>query len=164
MKDFFQSIQFKRLIILLGGIVAALLIFQLGVFVGFRKANFAFRWGENYHTTFGGPKNGFLGEFEGRDYINGHGVSGNVIKIEGDILVIKSGENVEKKVVADFGTTVRKGRETLKISEIKIDDQIVVIGSPKDDGSILAKLIRVFDPARSQSAPLSMPVSNFKPF
>lgn len=164
MKDFFQTTQFKRFIIWLGGIVAALLIFQLGVFVGFRKANFAFRWGENYHTSFGGPKNGFLGEFAGRDYINGHGVSGSVIKIENSVLVIQGRENVEKKVVTDSGTTVRKGRETLKISEIKVGDQIVVIGSPKDDGSILAKLIRVFNLSQSPFGPMQMPVPGFKPF
>lgn len=145
MPNFFQSKTFKWLIGILGGLIILLLIFQLGMYIGFRKAGFSYLWGDNYHRAFGGPKGGFLRDFEGRDFISGHGTAGTIAKIDGSSLIIKDRDGVEKVVSITESTSIKKGRTDIKLSDLKIDDQVVIIGSPKDDGTVEAKIIRIFD-------------------
>jgi hypothetical protein len=145
LKILFQSRRFKQLLKVLGTLVVLLLVFQLGVFVGFRKASFSYRWGDNYHRAFGGPRGGFLRDFEGRDFVSGHGTAGAIVRIDGNNIIIKGRDGVEKIATVTEGTTVRKGRTAVKLADLKADDRVVIIGAPKDDGSIEAKIIRVFD-------------------
>lgn len=129
------------------GIAAVLVlvtVFGLGMFVGVQKARFSYRWAEQYHRHFGGPRGGFMRNFIGRDFIDGHGVFGKILKIEDNTLIVKSREDVEKSIVVSDQTTIKRGRETIKVSDLKVDDIIVVIGSPTDTGQIKAKMIRVF--------------------
>ena len=151
--EFFQSSKYTKLLWAICGLIVLLLTFQLGVFVGFRKANYAFRWGENYHRVFGGPKGGFFQEFEGRDFTSGHGVAGSIVSLGGNKLVVKGRDNVEKIINIDENTLVVKGRETLSVQDLKVDYIVVAIGTPNQDGSITAKIIRVFDPAEAPIFP-----------
>ncbi|OIO07396.1 hypothetical protein CO115_04300 [Candidatus Falkowbacteria bacterium CG_4_9_14_3_um_filter_36_9] len=145
---FFQSKEpkiFKIFFLGAGVLIILLLVFQLGVFVGFRKAQFSFRWGDNYHRAFGGPQGGFLQDFEGKDFINGHGISGMIAKIDANNLIIKDRDGLEKIIIITDSTFIKKGRVDIKLADLKIDDRVVIIGSPKDDGSIEAKIARIFD-------------------
>ncbi len=150
-KNFWQSLQakhFKWPLLALGAVIVLLLVFQLGVFVGLRKAGFSYRWADNYHRNFGGPRGGFMGEFMGefmgRDFINGHGTVGTVVKIDGHSLVVKGRDNVEKIINLTDQTVINIGRAAGTLSDIKVDSNVVVIGSPQADGSIEARIIRVF--------------------
>lgn len=148
LSKFFQPQEpkiFKRIILGIGVFIILLLVFQLGVYVGFRKAQFSFRWGDNYHRNFGGPRGGFLRDFEGKDFINGHGISGTIAKIDGNNIIIKDRDGVEKIIIVTNSASIKKGRADIRLSDLKIDDRMVVIGSPKDDGSIEAKIVRIFD-------------------
>lgn len=140
---FFQSKLFKGMLLGIGVFIVILLIFKLGMFVGFKKANFSFRWGENYHRNFAGPEGGFFQEFEGKDFIDAHGVFGQIIKIDGSTLIIKGNDNVEKIVLVKDDTTIMSLREKIKVNDLKINDNIVVVGDPNDFGQIEAKLIRI---------------------
>lgn len=160
--EFFQSAKYKWLLWALGGLIVLLLVFQLGVYVGFRKANYAFRWGENYHRVFGGPKRGFFQEFEGRDFTNGHGAAGSIVSVNGEKLVVKGRDNVEKIINTDANTLVVKGRETLAVGDLKVDNAVVVIGTPNEDGSISAKIIRVFDAGERPVFPPPAPMTPFR--
>ena len=145
---FFQSKAFRITLITIGALIILLLVFKVGVFVGYRKAGFSYRWGENYHRNFGGPRGGFFGNFGygfgDRDYTNAHGTFGSVIKIDGSTLIVKGSDNVEKTILVSDKTTITSRRETIKASDLKIDDRAVIIGSPNEQGQIEAKLIRVF--------------------
>ncbi len=143
---FFKSKTFKIILGTIGIVILILLIFQAGMFVGFKKAGFSYKWGENYHRNFAGPRGGFFQEMRGRDFIDAHGVFGQIIKIDGSTLVIKGRNNVEKIIVLKDDTVIRRLQDTLKPSDLKVDDLIVVIGSPNDAGQIEAKLIRVLPP------------------
>jgi len=145
MKDFFQSKDFKIIITILISLLIILLVFQLGMFVGHGRADFSFRWGENYHRNFGGPEQGFFGKFGGRDFIAPNGAAGQIIKIDDQNITVK-GRDAEKIIVLSDQTTIRRFRETIKLTDLKIDDYIVVIGEPNDLGQIEAKLIRVMPP------------------
>lgn len=150
--DFNKFFQSRTLKITLGTIVVIiifLLVFDLGVMVGLRKANFSYKWGENYHRNFAGPRGGFLKDFGrgGRDFIGAHGVFGQIIKIDGSTVIIKGRDNLEKIVVIKEDTAIMRFRETIKSSDLKVDDFIVVIGEPNDAGQIEAKFIRVVPPS-----------------
>ena len=56
LKDFSQSTRFKGALYGIGFTLIILLIFQAGIFIGYRKAAFSYRWGENHYQTFGGPR------------------------------------------------------------------------------------------------------------
>lgn len=143
-----QSKSFKFALIVIGALIVLLLVFKVGVFVGYKKASFSYRWGENYHRNFAGPRGGFFGNFRhgfGDDaYINAHGTFGSIIKIDGTTLIIKGNGDTEKIVIASSTTEIRERHETIKINDLKVDDKVTIIGSPNEQGQIEAKLIRVF--------------------
>ncbi len=129
------------------GFAVIVLIFASGVFVGGMKAKFSYRWAENYHKNFGGPRNGFMEimPFLPGDFIEGHGTFGEIIKINDSDLVIRGREDMEKVINITKDTIIKNGRETIKKENLKVGSQIVVIGSPNEQGQIEAELIRFFD-------------------
>jgi len=144
-----QKDALKWIIIGLASFVIVILIFNAGMFVGGMKARFSYKWAESYHENFAGPRGGFLNDWRNlprRDFINAHGVFGQIIKIEESAIVIKGGDNVEGIVVVKDDTIIERLRETVKISDLKVDDFIVVIGEPNDSGQIEAKFIRLLPP------------------
>jgi len=148
-KKFFQNRDvFKWVIIGLASFVILVLVFGAGVKVGTLKARYSYRWAENYHRNFGGPRAGFLENFrqgfEGKDFINSHGTFGSIIKIDGNTIIVKGKDDVEKTVIVSEKTIITTHRESLKVGDLKVDDQVVVIGSPNEEGQIEARLIRVF--------------------
>ena len=148
-KKFFQNRDILKWIIVgLAGFAVLILVFGAGVKVGTMKAKYSYRWAENYHRNFGGPQGGFLGDlknFPQGEFINAHGVFGSIIKIDGNTIIAKAKDDVEKTVLVSDSTIIQKGREKVKLSDLKVDEEIVIIGSPNDEGQIEAKLIRVFD-------------------
>lgn len=161
---FFQSKTFKAVLWGIGGLVLFLLIFGAGMSVGFKKASFSYQWGENYHQNFGGPRGGFLAPWSGRDFIDAHGVTGQIIKIDGNTLVIKGRGDAEKIVALDEKTVIERFRETLKPADLKVDDLIVVIGAPNNAGQIEAKLVRVMPPPPGGMSTSTMPPPPGAPF
>ena len=153
LKEFIQSKKYKIITMLLIAVTVLLLTFNAGMYVGFRKARFSYQWGENYHKNFaglrGGTLRGILRDFGGKDFIDSHGVSGQILKIDSLTgpgqaeIVIKGQDGVEKIIVIKEDVAVRHFRETIKPSELKVDDYIMVIGSPTSDGKIEAKFIRI---------------------
>jgi preprotein translocase subunit YajC len=135
----------KKIIIGLIILVIIVLIFGFGILVGEKKARFSYRWAENYHRNFAGPQGGFFSDwrsFPRGDFISSHGVFGQIIKIEESAIIIKDGNNMERIVAVKDGTIIERLRETVKISDLRVDDFIVVIGEPNDSGQIEAKFIR----------------------
>lgn len=152
----------KRVIVGLVGFAVIILVFGIGVKIGALKAGYSYRWAENYHKNFGGPKGGFMDDwrkFPAEDFISGHGAFGEIIKIEDNDLVIaaKGRENVEKIIVMNQDTAITRGRETIKASELKVGDYATIIGSPNKEGQIEAKLIRVFSEDRPARLPYKLP-------
>jgi len=156
---FFQSKAFKAALWVIAGLIASLFIFKAGTIAGFKKASFSYRWGENYHRNFGGPKRGFLGDFGGGDFIGAHGVFGQIMKIDPSTdsarvtLVIRGGDGVEKIALIKDDTAIKRFRENVKISDLKVDDYMVVIGEPNDAGEIEAKFIRILPSPAAKTPP-----------
>ncbi|MDD2697119.1 MAG: hypothetical protein PHE52_03135 [Candidatus Pacebacteria bacterium] len=137
----------KWVIVGLAGFVILILIFSVGFFVGETKARFSYRWAENYHQNFGGPKEGFMAKplpFMPGDFIESRGTFGQIIQINDSDLVIKGKDDAEKIILIKEDTVIESGREKVTKDTLKVDDYIVIIGSPNEQGQIEAKLIRVF--------------------
>src|SRR3989338_10378206 len=97
--NFLKQKNFKIAAIFVGAMILLLLVFKAGVFVGYKKASFSYKWGENYHRNFAGPRKGFFGELGrglgDKDFIDAHGTAGTILKINGNAIILKGQDNVE---------------------------------------------------------------------
>ena len=145
--NFFQSKIFKAIVFTIAVLIIFLTGLKAGTFIGFRKANFSYRWSDNYQRNFAGPKDGFFvnfrDDFKNRDFIQSAGVFGQIIKIENDKLIIIGKNNAETIVLITDKTIINRFQETISVADLKIDDAAVIIGEPNNAGQIEAKLIRV---------------------
>ncbi|MDD5726606.1 MAG: hypothetical protein PHC53_04370 [Patescibacteria group bacterium] len=135
------------LIIGVVSIIFLLGVFQLGIMVGSHKARFNCDWGERYGTMLGMPfqGQGRFGQPPPPGMLDPNGAFGSVVSNNGQQLVMKSKDGAEKTIVITPTTEIRKGRDTVKATDITDKDEVVVFGSPTSTGQIEAKLIRVFD-------------------
>lgn len=139
----FQSKFFKGFLLGILGFLFLVFVFKVGEMVGMRKADFSCHWSDNYHRNFGGPKQGFLPGLNDKDFMEANGVVGQVMKIDQSIVTIKGRNDTEKAVLIDNDTVIKKFQDTISIDKLTIDDMVVVIGEPNDQGQIEAKLLRV---------------------
>ncbi len=92
---------------------------------------------------------GAFRDFGGKDFIDSHGAAGQILKIDPSTssgqaeLVIKGQDGVEKIIIIKEDTSITRFREAIKLSDLKINDSIAMIGSPTGDGKIEAKFIRI---------------------
>ncbi|MCX6763452.1 MAG: DUF5666 domain-containing protein [Candidatus Moranbacteria bacterium] len=150
MKDLIKSKKFKIAAIAVGAIIVLLFTFSAGILVGFRKAHFSYKFGENYERNFIGQKSmngprGMIRDLQGRDFRNGHGITGDVISITDNSIAIKDQNGNENTVTTTDKTVIKSRGNDLKISDLKTGDKIVVLGKPGDNGTVQADLIRVFN-------------------
>ncbi|MCX6766772.1 MAG: hypothetical protein NT170_03275 [Candidatus Moranbacteria bacterium] len=158
-----KSKKFKIAALAVGVVILMLVSFAGGVAVGFHKARFSYKFGENYERNFvGGPfqepgmmggrgPQGMMGGFEGNGFRNGHGIAGAIISVADNKIVIKDRDGQENTISVSDQTLIKSGQDTIKIADLKQDEQIVVMGRPGDNGTINADLIRVFDNRNNNS-------------
>jgi len=139
----FQSRTFRGVLIGIGIAIVLLAFFQAGVFVGFRQAEFSFRGSEKYLENFTGPPHGDLRDLGPKGMISPYGVFGSIIKTDSSSLAVKGQDNVEKIVLVNQDTEIRRYDKTIPLSDLKAGENVVIIGAPDDQGQIGAKLIRV---------------------
>ena len=143
-KKFAESKNFKKLIYILGAIVVITLVFQAGMMAGYRRASFSRDWGNNYERNFGPKREGPRFMMNNmRDIPNAHGAIGKIIKIEFPNIVVLDKDQTEKIVIIKDDTSILERREILGKESLAVDEFIVVIGNPNDQGQIEAKMIRI---------------------
>lgn len=163
--SFAEFIRSKSFLAIIGVLVFFALMlgsFSAGMAVGYHKARASYAWGESYSRVFAGPRGGFMGDMmrdvDGRDYIEAHGVFGQIIKMEGQTLIIGGRDSLERIVTVLPDTAIRKFRDDVLLTDVKVGDTIVVVGSPSQNGGIQAQLIRIMPPV-----PLMTPQTNLFP-
>jgi len=156
LNNFLQSKLFKRIIIGIGLLAIILFSFSAGIFVGYNKARFSYAWGENYDRNFGGGHRTVFG-FPPMDpqpagmpglppnpgSINAHGVFGTILNIASSNIAISSRDGIERTATIFSSTIMREGRETIKTTDLKIGDPVVIIGPPDEQGQINASFVRI---------------------
>ena len=130
-----------RILCGIGILIIALLIFSAGINVGFHKASFGRAWGENYERNFGMMQNRPM--FGQDNFPNANGAIGKIIKITLPTIIVQDKNNTEKVISIKDDTQIQKIRENITKNDLKVDDFIVVIGNPNEQGQIEAKFIRV---------------------
>lgn len=152
-EEFIRSKKFKIISLIAGGIILLAIVFGLGVFAGLEKADFSYRFSDNYFRTFGGPPGPGSGHFfvyMDRGFKDAHGTDGQILKISGDTVTIKARNGVETNILVKTDTSIKSGGSNIQLSDLKVNDNIVVIGSPDDQGQVQAKLIRVLSAGTNQ--------------
>lgn len=152
-----ESKYFKVAAITSGVLLVALVSFAGGMHVGFRKALFSSSFGANYERNFLGlpddrpvpPIGSMMDPVGEKGMRNPHGISGEILSIAGETLVIKDRNNQESTIRVSDATIINRGKETLSLSNLAVGNKIVVIGKPQDAGVIDAHLIRVFQKDKS---------------
>lgn len=149
-----KSKNFRRVLVAVGSLILALVIFQVGMFVGYQKASFSYGWGDNYRQTFGGHDS--FGMMRGLpppdDFPSANGAIGKIIKINLPTFVVIGPDNVEKVVLVSNDTLIREFRSEIQATNLKVNDEVVAIGSPNSSSQIEAKLIRVLPAQPAQNS------------
>lgn len=135
----------KGLLIGVITIIVLLGVFQLGMFVGSRKANFAYQRFGLYSGGPDMPQIGMMGlPLPGN--FDPHGATGVVISNDGQKrMVVKGPDGSEKIIIFSTTTDVQEGAQVIPPSQIPDDKHVVIFGNPDEQGQIEAKFIRVFD-------------------
>lgn len=143
-KSFAESKNFKKLIYAIGIVFIIVLIFQLGMIAGFRKASFSNDWGNNYERNFGPMRKAppFMRD-NLREMPNAHGAIGKIIRIEFPNIVVLDKDQTEKVVVIKDDTNILERKDKVTKDNLVVDQFIIVIGNPNNQGQIEAKLIRI---------------------
>ena len=92
-----------------------------------------------------------MGDFGGQGLRNGHGLSGAIISVANNQIVIKDRDGQENTISVSDKTLIKQGQNTISINDLKNDEQIVVMGQPGGNGTINADLIRVFASGNNNS-------------
>jgi len=143
-KEFFQSKTFRGILCGFGLAAVLFLVLGVGMRIGERRAEFSDRWGGDFRRTFGPSRmNGMMGKMMGERYTEAHGVAGKIIKITLPTVVIEGADKVEKVILLKDDTIIRQFRNDVQPADLKVDDSVVVIGSPNENSQVEAKLIRV---------------------
>lgn len=117
----------------IGAAIVLLLVFFSGIYIGSKRAGLFPFW-ERRHIY----QNGFLpNRF-------GHGAAGTIDSIGENTFVVKDRSGALKTILVDEKTILRRDRSEIKFSDLKKDEQVIVIGEPQEqEGAIKAKVIRV---------------------
>lgn len=143
-----KSSYFNKSILLLIFVIWTILILQLGIKVGFSKASYFFKYSDSYYKNIKGAPAMPLG-FEDNDLPKSHGAIGRILQIAFPNLIIEDNDGLEKIVVLDNGTIIKKFGQNASTSDITANDYAIVIGSPNERSEINAKLIRILPPLDS---------------
>jgi hypothetical protein len=139
-----------RVVAMIAGCAVVLVfVFAAGVFVGVEKARFSYGWGENYYRNFvddpvdqnspGASKDIFWD----KNYITPHGVAGEIIEIDDSGMILRGPNDMEIPVSFSKSMTIKDNKHNLKIKDLNIGINVVVIGAPNDQGAVSAKFIRI---------------------
>ena len=156
----FQSEKTSAAIRILIALFVLFVVFWTGVSVGWRKAEFSYRFSDNYYRSFGGHERSPMGKIgmpDPDDLISGHGAVGKVISVKLPTVIVSDANGVEKSILITNDTIIRSGRGGIASTTITDNDFIVIIGNPGSEGQITAKLIRVMPPPptfATSSAPI----------
>lgn len=140
----YQPKNLKEILMVIGVLIIAGFIFTTGVLVGHSRERFGRRFNENYEKNFMPiSRPGMVRMMTGRGFPNGHTVVGTIIKIENNQITVKSENGEEGIINISDKTVINSTGKKLTLIDLKINNQILAIGQPNDNGTIDASLIRI---------------------
>jgi len=150
----------NAVLIIVGSIGILLIVFALGIYVGYTKATFVSDRGSNYYRDFLGGTPGLGMGASGMPGAT-HGIIGTVIEVASTSLVVRDNDNDEESIALPSDITIRMLDRTIDPGGIVVGDKIAVIGDPTSNGQIDAHFMRVFPASSSLPVPPGFaPTSN----
>lgn len=138
-----ESPRFTKILIIIGLLLALLVVFQAGVYIGVRKAELSFSMGDNYYRAIG------VGEFPrgplGEELSDSDGASGKILSVNLPTFIVED-QNGEKIITTNNQTTIRLLRSATSSTAITPGESVIVIGEPNSNGEIEATFIRLLPP------------------
>jgi hypothetical protein len=143
-KNVVKSKEFKVLLYIIGATIVLLFVFQFGMYVGFKKATFSNRVGNDYFQQ--------MHEGLGRigvqpdDFINAHGAIGQIISVKLPLIVVEDRNNFDKVIRLSSSTAVKGPDGVKSINDLKVNDFVIIFGdtdNDADDPTIAAQLVRI---------------------
>lgn len=134
------------MIMILGVLFVALLVFWAGTAVGYKQAAFSYHWNDNYSRQFGGPRSPLGFQSDSDEPMSAHGAFGTIIGVKLPEIVVKGGGDVEKTVTVNGATVIRRFHDAASTTDLSNGQTVVVIGEPDSQGNINASLIRIVPP------------------
>lgn len=117
----------------IGVAIVLLLIFFAGIHIGSKRAGLFPFW-ERRHIY----QNGFVpNRF-------GHGVVGTIDSMGENTFIVKDRSGKFVTILVDEKTILRCDRSEIKFSDLKKDEQVIVIGEPQEqEGAVKAMAVRI---------------------
>src|ERR1700690_3316843 len=135
-EELIQNKKFRVVMWSVVGLLVLIVVFAAGEFIGTEKTQFAYHWDQHYFQNFVGkmPAGNPVYIRQGpmafdRNFMDAHGTMGSVIRIDGNTVIIKGSDGVEKNVLVTAGTIIKKGPNDAVIADLKTNDNIIVIGA-----------------------------------
>lgn len=154
LKNLHKNKPAQTVIAILLFLIIILTAFQAGIFIGYQKASFSNNLGNKYYKQAfeGDRRNGGMMGFFDKDLPGGNGAVGKIVRIDTESILVATPDNVEKTIKINNDTLIRKFRDKIEIKELKVGDQIIVLGSQNDKAEVEAKLIRLLPPPPPQES------------
>lgn len=143
LKNITESNKFKKTLYIILGIVLFLFVFQLGMFVGFKRAYFSNKIGGEYFQQMQGRNDTFITGLQLGDFINAHGAIGHIVGIKLPLIVVESSDETDETIRISSSTEIKYLKGVEAPEDLKLNDFVAVFGSPGNEPIIEAKLIRV---------------------
>jgi len=144
MNEFFKKRDaVTKILYILGVFLLALVIFQAGISVGYRKAEFSYRWNSAYMHGMNDPHSMLSPFMHDADDVSPHGAVGEIVSVRLPMIMIKSPYEAEKIISIGTSTMIRNFHTIASSSDLRTGQDVVVIGVPDDKGTIDATFIRI---------------------
>ncbi|MFH0936759.1 MAG: hypothetical protein V1808_00490 [Candidatus Daviesbacteria bacterium] len=132
----------------IGIAIVLVVVFLLGIYLGSRKSNNFPFWEKRPLTA--------------REFVPdrfGHGVIGTIDSLGNNTLIVKDRSGALKTIIIDDQTALRRNESPIKFSDLKKDEQVIIIGQPQEkEGSIKATVIRVVTPPEKNASGSATPL------
>jgi hypothetical protein len=152
----------------IGGIavlIVLLLVFRVGMVVGYRQAQYSFIWQTEQNGTMPmmrGP--GFFADFgDNNRFMNAHGTFGTVVSLNtlgtngiSSLVVHDTHDMADKTVEVSSTTAITGPNGPLPFSAITAGQRVAVVGAPDAGGDIDASIIRIIA-VQATSSPAGLP-------
>lgn len=128
-----QNKWLKIILVAVGAVLALCILFGAGVFVLRWSSQSGSRPAGLLRRTFG------LGA--------GHGAIGKIQTLGDQTITLELRDGTMQAVRVDSKTRIERNRKRITFQDLRVEDRIIVVGSPDGQGQIVAEWIHVFSPA-----------------
>lgn len=146
-----QSPVVRIIIFVLAGLIVIIAVFKMGMDAGYHRALYAAHMADNFQRTFVDPHAHSL--FDQHLPPSGHGAFGEIVSVTIPTFVVADRTRIEQTIHVSSSTIIRKFTSDVPVDSLQPGENVVVLGSPNDQGQIDAQLIRIIPPVTTTAPP-----------